>query len=205
MYKENELYKPDFDKSSGWIFSPNGRRLYPAIGAWAKEYCAIHPGCYYRDGRAIAAEVAARDVELLLRRADDFSVIEVPQDVTRMLEELQRDERGPDEYTLPEDNANRARVIVPNQQPEWYGIKRAERRREWDYTRIINATGQNHYFNCRELIQKGVYECKHVDCKCPCHSRLSDPRGECWTRSHYGKTHNDARYQNHDGCPCSCH
>lgn len=197
MYKENELYKPDFEKSSGWIFQPNGRRLYPAIGAWGKEYCARHPGCYYRDTRAIEAERAAREVELLLHRADDFAAVEAPQDVIRMLDELNRAGVRADEYTLPEGNVNRARQIE-NEQPEWYGRKRAEQKREWEYTRMIRAIGYDtHYFNCNELIRSGVYECKHFSCKCPCHQRANDARAKCLWLTQRGEAH--------DGCGCACH
>ncbi len=199
MYKEDELYKPDFEKSSGWIFQANGRRLYPAIGAWGKEYCARHPGCYYRDARAIEAERAAREVGLLLRRSSDFAAVTVPQDVTRMLEELNRNGERAEEYTLPENNTNRARVIGTHEteQPEWYTEKRAEKNREWNYTRMIRAIGYDtHYFNCNELIRSGIYECKHFDCKCPCHNN-NTARAVCLWLTKRGDAHND--------CKCACH
>lgn len=179
-----------------WIYY-NGRSTpLRLVEDAAKDYCRAHHGYTYKRCVEVHAERAARDVEMILRHAEDFNVVDDPQDVIRMLDELRA--ATTDEYTAAENNTNRARYIGGvAQQPEWYGQKRAEQKREWEYTRILRAAGYNHYFNCRELIQQGVYECKHFNCKCVCHQRANDARAKCLWRSQRGEPHDD--------CACACH
>lgn len=158
----------------------------------AKEYCRNNAGYTLKTCREVDADRAVRNMELLFRQARDFNVVDVPQDVDRMLAEL----HDGGAYTGAEPPPQTAARLEPTQ-PEWYGIKRAEKNREWNYTRMSLAVGYDtHYFKCNELIRSGVYECKHFDCKCPCHHN-NTARAACLWLSKRGDPHTD--------CACACH